>query len=86
MKIRDLPYILFKPKEFQRLTDDLGRRVPLDVDPRLGYHLDFTYLRIKVGLCDRGVIPTYRKTKFTDENGVIFFHDLKLRRGRSRSN
>jgi hypothetical protein len=45
IRIEGMPYRLFKPDEQKRLANDLGGGILLDVDPRSGYHLDFTYLR-----------------------------------------
>jgi hypothetical protein len=77
IRIKGLPYRLFKPEEQRRLADDLGGGILLDVDPRSGYHLDFTYFRMKIGVCDRDVILKYCKLKF-DENGDISFHTLTI--------
>jgi Domain of unknown function (DUF4283)/Zinc knuckle len=78
IKIRGLPHRLFKPEEFQKIAQDLGGGTLLDVDPRSGYHLDFNYVRLKIGVCDKETIPEYRKVKFTDENGMVSFHILKF--------
>jgi Domain of unknown function (DUF4283) len=78
IKITGLPNHLFKPEEFHNIANDLGGGVFLDVDPRSSYHLDFNYLRLKIGVFDRDIIPEYRKTKLTDENDVVSFHILKF--------
>jgi hypothetical protein len=31
---------------------------------------------MKVGICDREVIPPFRKLKFTEENGAVTFYTL----------
>jgi Domain of unknown function (DUF4283)/Zinc knuckle len=57
IKICGLPYRLFKPEEFQKIAHDLGGGTLLDVDPRSSYHLDFNYVRLKIGVCDKEIIP-----------------------------
>jgi Domain of unknown function (DUF4283)/Zinc knuckle len=73
IRVTGLPYRFFKDEEFKRIADDLGGGILLDVDPRSGYHLDFCYLRLRIGVCDREVIPKYRKLKFTETNGTVTF-------------
>jgi hypothetical protein len=48
----------------------------MEVDPRSGNHYDFCVLRMRIGVCDRDIIPLYRKLKFTDVNGVATFYTL----------
>jgi Zinc knuckle len=76
IKIKGLPYRFFKRTEFERLADDLGGGILMEVDPRSGNHYDFYVLRMRVGVCDRDIIPPYRKMKFTDVNGIATFYTL----------
>jgi hypothetical protein len=77
IRVTSLPYRFFRDEEFKRIVDDLGGGILLDVDPRSSYHLDFCYLRLRIGMCDRDVIPKYRKLKFTEINGNVTFYHLK---------
>jgi Domain of unknown function (DUF4283)/Zinc knuckle len=76
IKIKGLPYRFFKTQEFERISNDLGGGVLLEVDPRSGNHYDFTILRLRVGVCDREVVPPFRKLKFTEQNGIVSFYTL----------
>jgi hypothetical protein len=76
IKIKGLPYRFFKRTEFERLADDLGGGIFMEVDPRSGNHYDFCVLRMRVDVCDRDIIPPYRKMKFTNVNGIATFYTL----------
>jgi Zinc knuckle len=76
VKITCSPYRFFKKFEFERIADELSGSLLLEVDPRSSNHLDFTSLRLKLGVSDLDVIPPFRKLKFTDNNGIIRFFTL----------
>jgi Domain of unknown function (DUF4283) len=67
VQVLGLPYHLWQDYEFHRIADELGG-VLLDVDPRSPHHIDFTLLRIRVGVSDMDVLPSYRN---------MFFPNLK---------
>jgi hypothetical protein len=69
IKISGLPYRFFKRIEFERIAEELSGSTLLEVDPRSSNHLDFSYLRLKVGVADVDIIPPFRKLKFTEING-----------------
>jgi Domain of unknown function (DUF4283) len=74
VKISGLPYRFFKKFEFERIADELSCSILLEVDPRSSNHLDFSFLRMKLGISDIDVIPLFRKMKFHDFDGSISFH------------
>jgi hypothetical protein len=53
--------MFFKHTELVRIVKDFSREVLLDVDPRSDTHLNFSYLKMKVGVCDADVIRPFRK-------------------------
>jgi hypothetical protein len=76
IKIKDLPFRFFKKKEFERITDDLEGGLLMEVDPRSGNHYDFSVLRMRVGVCDRDIVPSFRKMRFNEVNGAVTFYTL----------
>jgi hypothetical protein len=76
IKITGLPYRFFKKHEFKHMADDLEGGILMEVDPRLGNHYDFCVLQMRIGVCDRDIIPSFRKLKFTDINRAVTFYTL----------
>jgi hypothetical protein len=76
VRISGLPYRFFKKIEFKRITDELSGSILMEVDLRSSNHLDFSYLRLKLGVADTYIIPPFRKIKFIDFDGTISFHTL----------
>jgi hypothetical protein len=50
VKITGLPFIFFKKYEFERIAVELSDSLLLEVDPRSSNHLNFTSLRLKLGV------------------------------------
>jgi Domain of unknown function (DUF4283) len=49
IQILGLPYHLWQNLKFHRIADELGG-ILLDVDPRSAHYIDFTILRLRVGV------------------------------------
>lgn len=78
IKVYDLRYRFFKPVEYLRIVDSLSGGILLDVDRKVIDHIDFRVLRMKVGVCDKEVIPPLRKLKFVEDDGEVKFFVLRF--------
>jgi hypothetical protein len=72
-----LPYHLWRDLKFHRIADELGG-VLLDVDPRSADHIDFTMLRIRLGVPALVSIPSCRNIFFLDPQGKIKLYHLSF--------
>lgn len=78
IKMYGLPYRFFKPVEYQRIADSLSGGILLDVDRKVIDHVDFRVLQMKVGVCDKKIIPPLKKLKFVEDDGEVKFFVMRF--------
>lgn len=77
LNILGFPQDLWIPSEIKRVAENLGG-FWIATDPQSFDCHDMEILRIKIGVPDRSLIPTYRRLQFTDEDKTVMYHDLLI--------
>jgi Domain of unknown function (DUF4283) len=75
VNITGLPPHVWKEEVFNRIALKLGGYF-IEEDPRSWEHIDFTILRIRVGVKSKEVVLPYRKMTFIDDDDSHRFYDL----------
>jgi hypothetical protein len=70
-----LPPHLWKEEVFNRIALELGDYF-IETDPHSWEHIDFTVLRIRVGVKSKEVVLLCRNMAFIDDDGSHRFYDL----------
>lgn len=75
VKIHGYPHLLWQWHEVDRMLNPLGA-VLLEMDPGAGQRCNWKFVRVRLGICERDLLPKKHWMMTRDPSGYVSCHDL----------